>query len=108
VLAVTYEPEDRHVAKNWEDLLTLEGNIVLPCVMLTDAEVAAAGLSATDVGNLEDIQLRKVDMADTLMVVDTNGLVSERMRKEIIYAESKGKEVQFLSELIQIRKARAH
>lgn len=73
--------------------LTLAGRIVLaPGVFIhttdpvTEAEKAA----------LDELHLRKIDLADTVVVVNLGGYIGESTRREIAYARRQHKLVSFL------------
>jgi hypothetical protein len=75
--------------------LTLEGKIVL-----------SVGVGKTDNGQeltrlvkskLDVLHLRKIDLADSIFVIDVNGYIGESTEREIEYAISHGKQVNYLS-----------
>lgn len=75
--------------------LTLDGNIVISVGLFGhsgDDEVWTDGTKAM----LDDMHLRKIDMADEIMVINVGGYIGESTRKEIAYAESKGITVRHL------------
>lgn len=75
--------------------LTLDGNIVISVGLFGhsgDDEVWTEGTKAM----LDDMHLRKIDMADEIMVINVGGYIGESTRKEIAYAESKGITVRYL------------
>lgn len=75
--------------------LTLDGNIVISVGLFGhsgDDEVWTEGTKAM----LDDMHLRKIDMADEIMVINVGGYIGESTRKEIAYAESKGITVHYL------------
>lgn len=45
---------------------------------------------------LDELHLRKIEMADEVFVINVNGYIGERTRIEIEYAKSLGKPVKFL------------
>jgi hypothetical protein len=47
---------------------------------------------------LDELHLRKIDLADTVYVVDVGGYVGERTTQEIIYAHQHDKPVRYLSD----------
>lgn len=70
-------------------LLTFAGVIVVaPC---------EAGHSVTEEQKriLDDLHLRKIDLADRIVVVNPEGYIGESTRREIAYAQAAGKEVAF-------------
>ena len=75
--------------------LTLEGNIVISVGLFGhsgDNEVWAEGTKAM----LDDMHLRKIDMADEIFVINVGGYVGESTRSEIEYARQNGKAVRYL------------
>lgn len=75
--------------------LTLDGNIVISVGLFGhsgDDEVWTDGTKAM----LDDMHLRKIDMADEIVVINVDGYIGESTRKEIAYAESKGITVRYL------------
>jgi hypothetical protein len=90
------------VFREQEAKLTLEGYIVLSI---------GVGRTAPDGGNLGDpdspttrrtkakldvLHLRKIDLADTVYVLNVNGYIGESTEREIEYAISTGKNVAYL------------
>lgn len=45
---------------------------------------------------LDDMHLRKIDMADEIFVINVGGYIGESTRREIAYAEIIGKKVNYL------------
>lgn len=77
--------------------LTLEGNIILTVGLFGhsgDEEVWKPGTKEM----LDDMHLRKIDMADEIFVINVGGYIGESTKREIAYAESLGKKVNFLEE----------
>ncbi len=77
--------------------LTLEGCIVLsPDVFghSGDDEVWKEGMKEL----LDDLHLRKIDMADEVFVVNVDGYVGESTQREIDYARKVGKEVRYMQD----------
>lgn len=75
--------------------LTLEGNIVISVGLFGhsgDNEVWTEGTKAM----LDDMHLRKIDMADEVFVINVGGYVGSSTRNEIKYAMDHGKEVRYL------------
>lgn len=69
--------------------LTLSGAVVL-------APVEAEGvISAEQKSVLDALHLRKIDLADRVLVVNPGGYVGESTRREIAYARAAGKSVSF-------------
>lgn len=79
-------------AQKW---LTLDGNIVLTVGLFGhsgDEEVWKPGTKEM----LDDMHLRKIDMADEIFVINVGGYIGESTRREIAYAERTGKAVRYL------------
>ena len=75
--------------------LTLEGNIVISVGLFGhsgDEEVWAENIKPM----LDDMHLRKIDLADEIFVINPGGYIGSSTRKEIEYAHSTGKEVRYL------------
>ena len=75
--------------------LTLEGNIIISVGLFGhsgDNEVWTEGTKAM----LDDMHLRKIDMADEVFVINVGGYIGSSTRNEIKYAMDHGKEVRYL------------
>lgn len=77
--------------------LTLQGCIVISVGLFGhagDAEVWTEGTKAM----LDDMHLRKIDLADEIFVINVDGYIGESTRREIAYAKQTGKPVHYLCE----------
>lgn len=80
---------------------TLAGRIVLSigCNMQSDDEIFGH-LSETDLQGikqrLDDLHLRKIDLADEILVLNVGGYVGESTSREVLYARAMGKRVRWL------------
>jgi len=74
--------------------LTLQGHIVISvgCFGHSDKDPRIEASK----GMLDEMHLRKIDMADAIYVVNVGGYIGSSTRREIEYARSKGKEIMFL------------
>lgn len=75
--------------------LTLEGNIVISVGLFGhsgDDEVWTEGTKEM----LDDMHKRKIDMADSIYVINVGGYIGESTRSEIEYARKNGKEYAIL------------
>ena len=75
--------------------LTLEGNIVISVGLFGhsgDEEVWAENIKPM----LDDMHLRKIDLADEIFVVNPGGYIGSSTRREIDYALSTGKVVKYI------------
>ena len=71
---------------------TMAGNIVLaPGVFAHSGDP----LTDEDKRRLDELHLRKIDHADSVLVINPNGYIGDSTRREIEYARSKGKPVSF-------------
>jgi hypothetical protein len=80
-----------------EKRLTLDGNIVISVGLFGhsgDPEVYRGGNKAM----LDDMHLRKIDLADEIFVINPGGYVGDSTRNEINYAVETGKPVNYLDQ----------
>ena len=85
--------------------LTLEGKIVISVGLFGhsgDEEVwdgmDEGTLTATK-KMLDDMHKRKIDMADSIFVINVGGYIGDSTRSEIEYAKAHGKRVEYLEEI---------
>lgn len=81
---------------------TLEGQIVLSIGVCKHAEHhggEALGQGVAD--KLDELHMRKIDLADSVFVLNVDGYIGESTRKEIEYAESLHKPIGYLQALNQ-------
>ena len=79
--------------------LTLEGNIVISVGLFghsDDNEVWTEGIKEM----LDDMHLRKIDLADEIFVINVGGYIGSSTKREIDYAEKTGKPVRYLEESV--------
>ena len=77
--------------------LTLEGNIIISVGLFGhsgDVEVWTEGTKEM----LDDMHLRKIDLADEIFVINVGGYIGSSTKTEIEYAEKTGKPVRYLEE----------
>jgi hypothetical protein len=80
--------------------LTLGGAIVLSigCDTKSDADLAAAGEVTDELkARLDELHLRKIDLADRVLVLDVGFYIGESTAREIEYAEALGRPIEYLS-----------
>lgn len=78
--------------------LTLEGKIVLSIgANVSDASLAIGQDSETK-RRLDELHLRKIDLADEVLVLNVGGYIGESTRREIAYAEMTDTPVRYLEE----------
>ena len=79
--------------------LTLAGNIIISVGLFGhsgDDEVWAEGTKEM----LDDMHLRKIDLADEIFVINVGGYIGSGTKREIEYAEKTGKRVRYLEESV--------
>ncbi|WP_245598449.1 hypothetical protein [Glycomyces arizonensis] len=77
---------------------TLAGTIVLaPAVFQHRGDAITTDQKRT----LDELHLKKIDVADVVFVVDPGSYIGESTRREIAYAESKGKPIVRLSSILE-------
>lgn len=82
--------------------LTLEGNIVISVGLFGhsgDSEVwenMDEGTLTKTKEMLDDMHKRKIDMADSIYVINVGGYIGESTKSEIEYALAHGKKVEYL------------
>lgn len=80
---------------------TLNGNIVLTigCDMKSDADLFA-DKSESELfiikQRLDQLHLRKIDLADEVLILNVGGYVGESTKREIAYAKQQGKGIRWL------------
>lgn len=75
--------------------LSLNGHIVISVGLFGhsgDNEVWNDGVKEM----LDDMHLRKIDLADEIFVINVDGYIGESTRREIAYAQSTGKPINYL------------
>jgi hypothetical protein len=78
-----------------EERLTLEGKIVL-MIGVNTKDVARTKDMTKYKPMLDELHLRKIDLADEVFVVNVGGYIGESTRKEVVYTELKGKHLEYL------------
>ena len=87
--------------------LTLEGNIVISVGLFGhsgDKEVwenMDEGTITKTKEMLDDMHKRKIDMADSIFVINVGGYIGESTRSEIEYAKEHGKEIIYLCDVVE-------
>jgi len=84
----------------WRKILTLEGKIVLSIELVlpqTEREDPQhSNFQAKKM--LDELHLRKIDLADEVMILNVGGYIGESTTRELKYAVSLGKSVKFLEQ----------
>ncbi|UVI32975.1 hypothetical protein [Paenibacillus spongiae] len=76
--------------------LTLQGNIVISLAFFEQSE--GFELTEEQAGLLGELHLRKIDISDDIYVIDVDGYIGSSTRKEIEYAQRKGKSIRYYSD----------
>lgn len=76
---------------------TMKGEIVLTVGWLTHRGTHL--VTAAQKVLLDELHLRKIDLADYIFVIDKEGYIGESTRNEITYAETEGKRIAYYSDL---------
>ena len=85
--------------EEWNIKLTGMGNVVFSVVCFTHAD--NLNISENEKEMFDKMHLKKIDLSDTIFVIDVNGYIGNSTKKEIEYARKYGKEVIFMSEFIK-------
>jgi len=89
--------EEFHAA-GWQ--FTLDGEIVLSIGVCKHAEDHGGEALGQDVADrLDELHLRKIDLADRVFVLNVDGYIGDSTRKEINYAKKIGKPISYLEPL---------
>ena len=75
--------------------LTLEGNIVISVGLFGHSGDDEVWINKTKI-MLDDMHLRKIDLADEIFVINPGGYIGFSTRNEIEYAKAKNKPVIYL------------
>ncbi len=88
---------DAFHAAGWQ--FTLNGEIVLSVGVCKHAEHHGGEALGQEVADaLDELHLRKIDLADRVFVLNVGGYIGDSTRKEIEYAKSKGKLIGYLED----------
>ncbi len=80
-----------------QEQLTLEGNIVISVGLFGHADGKYDTVITPEVKEmLDDMYKRKIDMADSIYVINKNGYIGSNTRSEIEYARKTGKTIQYM------------
>jgi hypothetical protein len=78
---------------------TLAGKIVLSigCDFKSDRDLEVAGmLSLDDKQRLDELHLRKIDLADEVLFLNVGGYIGQSTQNELDYATRQGKIIRYL------------
>ncbi|EZH66011.1 hypothetical protein DH09_14400 [Bacillaceae bacterium JMAK1] len=77
-------------------MLTLEGHAVISVSFFEQYE--GIKISNDQLRMFEEIHMRKIDLADEVMIIDPTGYIGDSTSKEITYANNSGKKVTYYSQ----------
>lgn len=84
--------------------LTLEGKIVLSVGVCKHAKHHGAEALGQDVADrLDDLHLRKIDLANEVRILNVGGYIGPSTSRELQYAIDKGKSITFLEPLVDCK-----
>lgn len=85
----------------WRKILTLEEKIVLSIELVTtQSEKEDPQHNNHKVKQmLDELHLRKIDLADEVMILNVGGYIGESTRNEINYAAKQNKKIIYLEEI---------
>lgn len=78
---------------------TLAGRIVLSigCDFKSDHDLQLAGqLTEEDKKRLDELHLRKIDLADEVLILNVGGYIGQSTLNELMYAKEHNKRIRFL------------
>lgn len=79
---------------------TLQGKIVLSVGVFGHSESGGQGALTDDTkSGLDELHLRKIDLADEVFVLNVGGYIGDSTRNEIAYARKIGKPVAYLKQV---------
>ena len=78
--------------------LTLQGNIVISVGLFSHSD-GQENMNEDTLEMLIDIHKRKIDMSDSIYVINVGGYIGNTTKSEIEYAKNHGKEVKYLEEV---------
>ena len=81
----------------WNRELSLEGKIVLTVEIVTyDGASDPQRADPEQKRRLDELHLRKIDLADKVLVLNVGGYIGESTAEEIAYAEAQQKPIEYL------------
>lgn len=84
--------------KEFEEInkkLTIQGNIVISVGWFSHSDDEAPTEDQKKL--LDEVHIKKIDISDEIYVIDVNGYIGESTKREIEYAELKGKGIRYFS-----------
>lgn len=84
----------REAFENANRTETLAGNIVLSVGLFGHYE--GLDMAGETKARLDDLHLRKIDLADEVLILNVGGYIGESTRRELQYADGIGKRIRFM------------
>jgi hypothetical protein len=81
------------IMKKYAEKLALEGNCILSVIYSTRNK---GEYTNEEVHNLKMCHYKKIELSDTIFVINKNGYIGESVKKEIEYAKKYNKEIIYL------------
>jgi len=75
----------------------MAGNLVISVGVFGHSD--GVEMTAEEKAMLDNIHLRKIDLADVVRVLNVGGYIGESTRREVEYAESTGKIISYLERI---------
>ncbi len=75
---------------------TMAGKIVLSVGWFGHADGNIYTPTEEEKVRLDELHLRKIDLADEILIINCNGYIGESTSRELFYAKAHGKQVRFL------------
>lgn len=86
----------------WNREFSLQGKIVLTVELVTyDGATDPQRADPEQKRQLDELHLRKIDLADRVLVLNVEGYIGDSTREEIDYAESVGKPIDYLEPTLE-------
>jgi len=76
--------------------LSLERKIVIPVGLWGHSGDA---ITEEQKAMLDELHLRKIDLSDSIFVINVGGYIGESTKREIEYAKNNGKKIMYLEEI---------
>lgn len=77
--------------REWDERLTFAGHTVFTVSVYPSYKGKKDWYTEDQKRQLDEAHLRKIDISDAILVIDTNGYIGESANREIIYALDKNK-----------------
>ncbi len=78
---------------------SITGKIVLSVAWFHHADKDLYTLTKEEKEALDELHLRKIDLADEILILNIDGYIGESTKSELEYAKALGKHIRFLEEM---------